>query len=439
MLRNICAGLVTAALLTGGIGSVVKAEPAYVPTLADMSVQVKEPSAHEQELAKQLGENVTASPAATAEEPSSPRTETAAPGQQAEPAAAPEAEKKELERKISINLAARSLALFEGTEKIRLYPIGPGTVNTPTPVGYYKIRSKDVNPSWINPKNGEVIPSGPDCPLGYRWMQIQGNYGIHGTNKPDSIGHYVSNGCIRMQEEDVEALFDLVKIGTPVEITYNRVVVEKLPDNTVAYYIYPDGYGWQKITVDDVNKWLAGYGVANFVDNEEIAAKIEASDGEPTYVAQVYPLYVNGEKLKNKAVVYNGVTYLPAIDLAEAVHVDLGWNEKTRKLVSTLGVADGVDKKDVLYCKLEGAAALFKLTGQLEKGSFVMKYTSNNQPAKPAVEKTNDPVLQEMSQEKTAQNPKTAKVAKPARDAEKPAVKDADNKRHKHREVNIDN
>ena len=369
MLKNICAGLMSAALLTGGLTTYAGAEPVHVPTLADMSVQVKEPTVQEQ------GKAVASTPVVPVED-IQPVAAAAAEVKKEEPAA-PEAEKKSLEKKISINLAARSLALFEGTEKIRLYPIGPGTPYTPTPVGYYKIRSKDVNPSWTSPTTGKTIPSGPDCPLGYRWMQIQGNYGIHGTNNPDSIGHYVSNGCIRMQEKDVEALFDLVKIGTPVEITYNRVVVEKLADNTVVYYIYPDGYGWQKLSVDDVSKWLAGYGVANFVSNEDIEKKINESDGEPTYVAKVYPLYVNGEKMKNKAVEQNGVMYLPAIDLADAVHVDLGWNDKTQKLISTLGAADGVDKKDVLYCKLADAKTLFKLDGAVEKNNFVMKFVPN--------------------------------------------------------------
>ena len=375
MLKNICAGLMSAALLTGGLTTYAGAEPVHVPTLADMSVQVKEPTVQEQALAKETGKAVSSTPVVPVED--AQPVAAAAAEVKKEESAAPEAEKKSLEKKISINLAARSLALFEGTEKIRLYPIGPGTPYTPTPVGYYKIRSKDVNPSWTSPTTGKMIPSGPDCPLGYRWMQIQGNYGIHGTNNPDSIGHYVSNGCIRMQEKDVEALFDLVKIGTPVEITYNRVVVEKLADNTVVYYIYPDGYGWQKLSVDDVSKWLAGYGVANFVSNEDIEKKINESDGEPTYVAKVYPLYVNGEKMKNKAVEQNGVMYLPAIDLADAVHVDLGWNDKTQKLISTLGAADGVDKKDVLYCKLADAKTLFKLDGAVEKNNFVMKFVPN--------------------------------------------------------------
>lgn len=268
--------------------------------------------------------------------------------------------------KISINLAARSLAVLKGTEKIRLYPIGPGKASTPTPTGYYKVLSKDVNPTWTDPGTGYSIPSGESNPLGYRWMQFQGNYGIHGTNIPDSVGHYVSNGCIRMHEEDVEALFDLVEVGTPIEITYNRVVVEKAPDDTVVYYIYPDGYGWQNLSVADVSKWLTGYGVGNFVSEADIEAKIAASDGNPTYIAKVYPLYVNGMKLKNKAVIQNGVTYLPAIDLADAVKVNLGWDEKSSTLTSTLGKAAGFNKNDVLYCKADAAAALFHLTGMLD-------------------------------------------------------------------------
>lgn len=388
MLKNICAGLVGAALLTSGVSSYVAAEPTdHVPTFADMSVQIKEPTMEEKAAAVAAGQAAVAAqqPQAEPEEKAAVQAAPAPAVENKQEKTAPaETEKKSLEKKISINLAARSLALFEGNKKIRLYPIGPGKASTPTPVGYYKIRSKDYNPTWTDPSSGVSIPSGPDCPLGYRWMEIQGNYGIHGTNRPNSIGHYVSNGCIRMHEKDVEALFDMVKIGTPVEITYNRVVVEKLDDNTVVYYIYPDGYGWQNLSVEDVNKWLAGYGVANFVSNEDIEAKINASDGEPTYVAKVYPLYVNGEKMKNKAVEQDGVMYLPAIDLADAAHVNLGWDSTTQKLISTLGTAPGVDKKDVLYCKAEDAKTLFKLGGTLDNNNYVMKFVpvEKQEPAK---------------------------------------------------------
>ncbi len=285
----------------------------------------------------------------------------------AAPAAfAEEAAETQPEETISINVAANSLALFKNGEKIRLYLIATGKPETPTPTGYYKILTKEVNPTWIDPSDPEYsIPSGDSNPLGFRWMQFHGNYGIHGTNKPDSIGHYVSNGCIRMEEKDVEALFDQVEVGTPVEITYNRIVVEKAPDNTVVYYIYPDSYGWQDITSKDVERWLAGYGVADFVSDEEIAQKIEASDGDPTYIAKVYPLYVDGQKLRGKAVVQEGVTYLPAVDLAEAVKISLGWKPSEKILTSTYGQAVGYDKKGVLYVNADDAQTLFHIDGSI--------------------------------------------------------------------------
>ena len=293
-------------------------------------------------------------------------------------------------RKISINLAARSLAVYEGSNRIRLYPIGPGKESTPTPVGYFKVESKDLNPTWTDPDDPEYsIPSGESNPLGYRWMEFQGNYGIHGTNKPDSIGHYVSNGCIRMHEKDVEDVFNLVKVGTPVEITYNRIVVEKTPDDQVAFYIYPDGYDRQALDVAEATKWLKGYGVQNFISDEDIEKKIAASDGEPTYIGKVYNITVNGKKLENKAVEQDGITYLPAIDLADASGVNLGWDEKAEVLISTIGKATGYDKKDNLYCNADDVQTLFPLKGGRNGKTFVFtKVKVQPKEAQPATEKT---------------------------------------------------
>lgn len=344
----------------------------------------------------------------------SANTVSAAPA--AETTAQPAQEQKvEQPLKISINLAARSLALYQGSTKIRLYPIAPGTAYTPTPTGYYKIREKEVNPTWTDPATGYSIPSGPDCPLGYRWMTVTGNIGIHGTNNPASIGTYASHGCMRMFEKDVEALYDLVEVGTPVEITYNRVVVEKAPDDTVVYYIYPDGYGWQKLSVADVYKWLAGYGVGNFESDEDIQAKINASDGNPTYIGKVYPLYVNGKKLANNAVSKDGVTYLPAIDLANATNINLGWDAATKKLISTLGSAEGVDKRDVLYCKADDTKTLFNLTGSINDAKqFVLTSAVEQEAPKAEAPKAETPEVK--PEEKTAEAPKQVEAEQPKAD-----------------------
>jgi LysM repeat protein len=105
-----------------------------------------------------------------------------------------------------INLSTRQLSYIEGNKTIRSYPVGVGKSSTPTPTGSFSVIVKILNPGGV---------------LGTRWMGLSapgGNYGIHGTNNPPSIGGYVSNGCIRMYNHDVEELFPRVSIGTPVEI-----------------------------------------------------------------------------------------------------------------------------------------------------------------------------------------------------------------------------
>lgn len=107
---------------------------------------------------------------------------------------------------ITINLANRRLSHYEGNRLSKVYPVGVGKPATPTPTGSYTVISKIVQPGGM---------------LGARWMGLSiptGNYGIHGTNNPPSIGGYVSNGCIRMYNQDVEELFPSVTIGMPVEI-----------------------------------------------------------------------------------------------------------------------------------------------------------------------------------------------------------------------------
>ncbi len=97
------------------------------------------------------------------------------------------------------------LYLFEDGELIKEYPCAGGKLSTPSPIGTWKIVSKDT---W-----GEGF--------GGRWMGINvpwGKYGIHGTIYPNSIGWSSSKGCIRMYNKDVAELYKIVPHGTPVII-----------------------------------------------------------------------------------------------------------------------------------------------------------------------------------------------------------------------------
>lgn len=372
--KHLTAAILSAALLTSSFPVAFAAEQAVPATTT--ATTASDTAAAATPAAASAATPTTApaaAPAATPAQPQQAATTTTTTATTQTTTETPASDEAAIDsRKISINLAARSLAVYEGQKRIRLYPIGPGKASTPTPVGYFKVESKDLNPTWTDPTDPEYsIPSGESNPLGYRWMEVQGNYGIHGTNKPESIGHYVSNGCIRMNEKDVEDVFDLVKVGTPIEITYNRIVVEKAPDDRIAFYVYPDGYDRQPLDVEEATKWLKGYGVQNFISDEDIEKKIEASDGEPTYIGKVYNIVVEGKKLQNKAVEQDGITYLPAIDLADAAGVNLGWDEKSEVLFSTVGKATGYNKKDVLYCNADDVQTLFHLDGGLQNKQYV--------------------------------------------------------------------
>jgi lipoprotein-anchoring transpeptidase ErfK/SrfK len=120
-------------------------------------------------------------------------------------------------RRIVVSLPDRKIALFEDGRLVKVYPIAVGKHGTPSPNGSFHIVSRVVKPTWYQP--GKVVPAGPANPLGTRWMGLgYKGYGIHGTNRPKSIGKAASHGCIRMRNQDVEDLFERVEVGDPVEL-----------------------------------------------------------------------------------------------------------------------------------------------------------------------------------------------------------------------------
>ena len=271
-----------------------------------------------------------------------------------------QAEEAALAKKIVINIPNRSLSLYIEGKKAYMFPVGIGKPSTKTPLGEYEILAKEINPAWIKPEDETVrVESGADNPLGYRWMEFKALYGIHGTNNPGSIGGYVSNGCVRMKEADVEILYDLVPVGTPVEIIYSRLVIEKNPQKIITYYIYPDGYGYQPLDVEKVNKALAGFGLECFVSNQSIVDKLAAEDGQPTYIARVVKLVVAGKKLEQVGAVLDNMVYLPAVAIAEQLKTELQWDKAKGLLATPYGSAPGYVKKDRVYFNAADAEKLF--------------------------------------------------------------------------------
>lgn len=108
--------------------------------------------------------------------------------------------------RILVNTKAHTLTLFKDNKPYKTYKVAVGKPSTPSPKGTFKIINRAINPGG---------------PFGVRWLGLNapyGDYGIHGTNNPSSIGKSVSNGCIRMYNKDVLEVSNLVPIGTQVTI-----------------------------------------------------------------------------------------------------------------------------------------------------------------------------------------------------------------------------
>lgn len=108
--------------------------------------------------------------------------------------------------RIVVDKSAHRLALISGSVIVRSYAVGLGGDRTPE--GTFEISEKVRNPNGKS--NGE---------FGSRGMTLSDTlYAIHGTNRPSSIGKDESLGCIRMRKEDMEELFDMTPLGSPVTI-----------------------------------------------------------------------------------------------------------------------------------------------------------------------------------------------------------------------------
>jgi hypothetical protein len=126
---------------------------------------------------------------------------------------------------LTLERATYTLRFWKNLKLTRTYTVAVGQEGLETPEGLYHIQDKQVEPTWHVPNSawagslaGQSIPPGPSNPLKARWMGIFEGAGIHGTEETWSLGTAASHGCVRMSIPDVEELYDLVEVGTPIYI-----------------------------------------------------------------------------------------------------------------------------------------------------------------------------------------------------------------------------
>ncbi|MDL4619044.1 L,D-transpeptidase [Citrobacter amalonaticus] len=152
---------------------------------------------------------------------------------------------------IVVNVAEMRLYYYpNGSNTVEIFPIGIGQAGRETPRNWVtKVERKQEAPSWTPTANtrreyasrGEslpaFIPAGPDNPMGLYAIYIGKLYAIHGTNANFGIGLRVSQGCIRLRNDDIEHLFQNVPVGTRVQII----------DQPVKTTTEPDGSRWIEV------------------------------------------------------------------------------------------------------------------------------------------------------------------------------------------------
>ncbi len=117
--------------------------------------------------------------------------------------------------------------VIDGQRAVR-YPVGVGKPGKQW-AGHTMISGKYRNPAWAPPAEVKHdVPNIPDMiaggspanPMGVAAMTLSGGeYAIHGTNRPNSVGGFVSYGCVRILNQDITDLFERVSVGTPVVVT----------------------------------------------------------------------------------------------------------------------------------------------------------------------------------------------------------------------------
>lgn len=121
-----------------------------------------------------------------------------------------------------LKLQERRLYVYDGERVKASYPVAVGRTGWETPKGQFQVLEMVRQPGWTNPFTQEVLPPGPENPLGERWIAFWTdgtNYvGFHGTPNRETVGQFASHGCVRMFNEHVRALYEIVQVGTPVVV-----------------------------------------------------------------------------------------------------------------------------------------------------------------------------------------------------------------------------
>ncbi|MGD0827194.1 MAG: L,D-transpeptidase [Desulfobaccales bacterium] len=198
----------------------------------------------------------------------------------------------ELDCGLVINLPELLMYHFANGAYQRCYSLAVGKPTWQTPTGTYQIVEKRTNPIWQVPVSiqeemeeeglevKEKVPPGPKNPLGNYYMGTSAwGIGIHATNRPWSVGYYVSHGCMRMLPQEMAKLFPQIEVGTPVKIIYRPIKLAVTSEGRVFLEAHPDIYQKQEPALDYLRDLAEHYQLGDRLDWDKVPAILKAKEG----------------------------------------------------------------------------------------------------------------------------------------------------------------
>jgi L,D-transpeptidase ErfK/SrfK len=194
---------------------------------------------------------------------------------------------------IVINISEMRLFFFfkqNGRSLVRTFPIGIGDEGTDTPIGVFKITQKTANPSWHvpasirkeRPELPAVVPPGPENPLGSHALRLSNtSYLLHGTNRPFAVGRRVTHGCIRLYPEDTSKLFDIVPVGTKVQII-RQPVKAGVKNGKVYIEVHRDESSKNINLLNEAVRVLGRKDLLRLINTEKLYQTVKEASGIPT-------------------------------------------------------------------------------------------------------------------------------------------------------------
>lgn len=258
---------------------------------------------------------------------------------------------------VIVNKKTNKLAFFQNGSLVREFPVATGKTPTLTPEGSFEIVNKIVN----RPYYKEKIPGGdPRNPLGDRWIGLDVNgtkgttYAIHGNSNKNSIGKYVSAGCIRMYNDDIHWLFSQIKLHTTAIIISSKLSFEDIARNA-GYHV-----GEQKFE----GRLL--------IDNKEAAMRNDIV----LYDSRIYVPLRAGMELLGGEVLWSSQTKTATIKIGNRTIVHKALSDQAVVDGKTMKITPSKYRDDSLMLPLRNFSELSGYTVQWDAGSNTVRMTS---------------------------------------------------------------